>query len=125
LLLFPLQHRFHKHLTILCYMYTACSSPQHPNWLWGPSSLLFNWYQGLFPGVKQPRCEADHSPQSSAEVKNEWRYTYTLCLCLHGVYKDNSVYHHLLLLVAIMLGVWAVSWVGRVNTINEPSGSNN
>jgi hypothetical protein len=30
-----------------------------------------------FPRVKQPGCEADHSPPSSAEVKNAWSYTST------------------------------------------------
>jgi hypothetical protein len=29
------------------------------------------------PGVKQPGREADHSPPSSAEVKNTWIYTTT------------------------------------------------
>jgi hypothetical protein len=29
----------------------------------------------LFPGVKRPRREADHSPPVSAEVKNTWVYT--------------------------------------------------
>jgi hypothetical protein len=33
-------------------------------------SLLSNGYQGLFPGVKRPGREADHSPPSSVEVKN-------------------------------------------------------
>jgi hypothetical protein len=33
--------------------------------------------RGSFPGVKQPWCEADHSPLSSAEVKNAWSYTST------------------------------------------------
>jgi hypothetical protein len=38
--------------------------------LWGSPSLLSNGYQGLFPlGVKRPGREADHSPPSSAEVK--------------------------------------------------------
>jgi hypothetical protein len=32
---------------------------------------------GSFPGVKRPGREADHSPPSSAEVKNAWRYTST------------------------------------------------
>jgi len=31
----------------------------------------------LSPGVKRPGCEADHSPQSSAEVKNVCNYTST------------------------------------------------
>jgi hypothetical protein len=32
---------------------------------------------GLFPGVKRPRREADHSPHPNGEVKNAWRYTST------------------------------------------------
>jgi hypothetical protein len=33
-----------------------------------------NGNRGLFLGVKRPGREADHSPPSSAEVKNEWSY---------------------------------------------------
>jgi hypothetical protein len=43
--------------------------------------------------VKRPGCEADHSPSSSAEVKNAWSYTSTpryvfmaWCLAKH---RDN------------------------------------
>jgi hypothetical protein len=37
----------------------------------GPTSLLSSGYRGFFPwGVKQPGHEADHSPPSSAKVKN-------------------------------------------------------
>jgi len=40
--------------------------------LWGPPSLLSNGYRGPFPGGKaRPGRDADHSPPSSAEVKNE------------------------------------------------------
>jgi hypothetical protein len=38
-----------------------------------------------FPGVKRPGREADHSPPSSAEVKNAWRYASTPPIRLHGV----------------------------------------
>jgi hypothetical protein len=31
----------------------------------------------LFPGVKQPEREADHSPPAVAEVKKMWIYTST------------------------------------------------
>jgi hypothetical protein len=42
----------------------------------GPPSLLSNGYQGLFLwGVKGPGREADHSPPSSVESENAWRYT--------------------------------------------------
>jgi hypothetical protein len=40
----------------------------HPGWLWGP----IQWVPGaISPGVKQLGHEADHSPQFSAEVKND------------------------------------------------------
>jgi hypothetical protein len=41
--------------------------------------------RGSFPGVKQPRREADHSLPSSVKVKNAWSYTSTPPVCLHGV----------------------------------------
>jgi hypothetical protein len=33
--------------------------------------------RGSFPGGKAAGCEGDHSPPSSAEVKNAWSYTST------------------------------------------------
>jgi len=34
--------------------------------------------EGTFQGgAKRPECEADPSPQSNAEIKNEWSYTST------------------------------------------------
>jgi hypothetical protein len=36
-------------------------------------------------GVKRPGREADHSPPSSAEIKNAWSYTSTSRIGLHGV----------------------------------------
>jgi hypothetical protein len=44
----------------------------------GPTQPRTQWIPGgLAPGVKRPGREADHSPLSSAEVKNAWRYTST------------------------------------------------
>jgi hypothetical protein len=37
------------------------------------------------PGIKPPRREADYSPQSSADVKNAWSYTFIPQIRLHGV----------------------------------------
>jgi hypothetical protein len=42
----------------------------------GPTQAPIKWAPGaLSLGEKQPGHEADHSPQSSAEVKNVWSYT--------------------------------------------------
>jgi hypothetical protein len=41
---------------------------------------------GPFPGGKaRPGNEADHSPPSSAEVKNAWSYTSTPLICFDGM----------------------------------------
>jgi hypothetical protein len=66
-------------------------SPQRPDRLWDPSSLLSKEYRGLLPrGVKRPDREADHSPPSSAEVKKAWRYNSSSPVCLHGALLNNK-----------------------------------
>jgi hypothetical protein len=52
----------------------------------GPTQPPVQWVPGaLSRGVKRPGREADHSPPSSAEVKNAWSYTSTPPICLYGV----------------------------------------
>jgi hypothetical protein len=61
-----------------------------PPILWVPVALSLD--------VKQPGCEADHPPPSSAEVKNAWSYTSTPPISLHGVVlslkkqRDNFIF---------------------------------
>jgi len=56
-----------------------------PDRPWSPSpSLLFNEYQGSLPEIQRLRPEADHLHPSSANVKNEWSYTSTPPINLHG-----------------------------------------
>jgi hypothetical protein len=44
----------------------------------GPTQSPIQWVPGaLSPEVKRPGREADHSPPTSAEVKNSWIYTST------------------------------------------------
>jgi hypothetical protein len=52
----------------------------------GPAKPPIQWVPGaLSLGVKSPGREADHSPVSSAEVKNAWSYIFTPPIRLHGV----------------------------------------
>jgi hypothetical protein len=52
----------------------------------GPIQPPIQWLSGaLSPGVKRLGREADHSPPSSAEVKNAWSYTSIPPICLNGV----------------------------------------
>jgi hypothetical protein len=44
---------------------------------------------GLNPGMKRPTSEANHSPQSSAKIKNTWSYTSIHPVCFYGMYWDN------------------------------------
>jgi hypothetical protein len=63
----------------------------------GPTQPPIQWVPGVLSvGVKRPGREADHSPPSSAEVKNAWRYTSTpqyvfmmWCLVKH---RDNFTF---------------------------------
>jgi hypothetical protein len=64
-------------------------SPKFPDRFCVPPSLM-KWIRGLFPrGLKRSGREVNHSHPSSAEVKNEWSYTYTPPICLHGVDRYN------------------------------------
>jgi hypothetical protein len=51
--------------------------PTQPPIQWVPGALSLR--------VKRPGCEAEHSPPSSAEVKNAWSYTSIPPIRLHGV----------------------------------------
>jgi hypothetical protein len=63
------------------FLFTTASRPTL-----GPTQPPVQWVPGaLSLGVKRPRREAEHSPPSSAEVKNAWSYTSTLPVRLHGV----------------------------------------
>ena len=49
--------------------------------------LLRVWM--FFPGAKRSGTEADHTPRTSAKVKNEWNFTSPSFMCLHGVDGEN------------------------------------
>ena len=40
----------------------------------------------------RPERDADHSPQSSARIKNMWSYTSTPPICLYGVDRKNFTF---------------------------------
>jgi hypothetical protein len=67
-------------------------SAKRPDRLWGPHSLLLHGYRDYFQGVMRPGRGADHSTPSSAKIKNEWRYTSTPPICLHGVDRNNFTF---------------------------------
>jgi hypothetical protein len=57
--------------------------------------------EALSLGVKRPRHEADHSPPSTAEVKNGWSSTSIPSIRLHGVvlsWSTETIYLFLYLL---------------------------
>jgi hypothetical protein len=63
------------------------SSARRPDRFWGPPSLLSNGYGAPSPGVERPGREADHSPPTSAEIKEMWSinplpHTPSWCDCL-------------------------------------------
>jgi len=46
-------------------------------------------YLRFFFGVKRPEHDGDNWPSSNAEVKNEWSYTSSPTVCLHGLDRKN------------------------------------
>jgi hypothetical protein len=62
-----------------------------------PTQPSIQWVLGaLSLGVKWPRSEADHSPPSTAEVKNMWHYTsipqYTFMAWYLLKHRDNFTF---------------------------------
>jgi hypothetical protein len=65
------------------------SSLKRPDRLWGQPTLLFNGYYGSFPRAKRPARELDHLPACSADIKHEWRHTFTPHAYFRGVDIDS------------------------------------
>ena len=49
--------------------------------------------QGSFVKVKQPGLEVNHSSPSGIDANNEWSYTSSPPVCLHGMDKDNVTFY--------------------------------
>jgi hypothetical protein len=71
------------------------ASAYRPDRLWGPPSLLSNGHrEAIFPGVKRPESEADHSPPTSAKVKKTWMYASTPPYVLNYLSTGTSIYFY-------------------------------
>jgi len=77
------------HSSNSCRGNSLSSFPTCLDHLWGAPSFLFSVNRGSFLGLKRPGSDVDHSPASSAEVKNAWICISTPPLCHHGVDRDN------------------------------------
>ena len=53
----------------------------------GPTHYPIHWVSRFLFGVKVARAD-DHSPASSAEVKNECSRTSAPPICIHGMERD-------------------------------------
>jgi hypothetical protein len=83
-----------RYLALRCTFFIrgrVLSSPKRPHRFWGPPIQLIPGIS--FPGVKRLRREVNHSHQSCASVKNEWKHTFTTPVILHTADKENfSIY---------------------------------
>jgi len=69
--------------------YTLSSSPKHPHELCSSTRHPTQQIPGtLHLRVKWQGHEDNHSPPSSAQLRNEWQYTSTPSVCLHGMCMD-------------------------------------
>ena len=59
---------------------------------WNPPSLLYNGYR-VFPGVKRPGRGFHHPPHLAPRLKEEYSYTSTHSLGLHGICRVNFTFY--------------------------------
>jgi hypothetical protein len=74
----------------MTFMFSA-GSPQCPDWLRSPLIFLFREYWGSFPRVKQLEHAVNHSPPSTARIKNEWSHFSVPPVYLHGMRRKNII----------------------------------
>ena len=65
------------------------SSPHRPARALAPTWPHTQWVLGFFTGVKRSGRDAEHSPTSNAEVKNERSDTSALPACHHDAERDK------------------------------------
>jgi hypothetical protein len=59
----------------------------------GPAHPLSQSILGaLFPEIKRPGLQNDHSPLSDVEVKNVCSYTSFLRIHFHGICRDDLIF---------------------------------
>jgi hypothetical protein len=61
-----------------------------PN-VFGAHPAVYSVNTGVFPEVKRPGRDVNHSSQYSAEVKNEWSYT-SLPPCMPSWHEQGKLY---------------------------------
>jgi hypothetical protein len=97
------------------FLFTTASSPAL-----GPTQPLIQWVSGVLSlAVKRPGRESDHSPPSSAEVKNSWSYTSVpdtpSWRDAQLKHRDNFTFTLLLLLLLLQFCCWL--WLHGVISI--------
>jgi hypothetical protein len=90
--------------TYLTRMKIFLSSTFSQDGLWGPLNLLSNVYgEASPPRVQRPGRKADHSPPSSTELKNVWKYISTSPYVFIGcsLIKHTQISHQFFSLICV------------------------
>jgi hypothetical protein len=90
------------------FLFATVSRPAHTRWVPRVQSSE----------VMRPGCEADHSPPSSTEVKNEWSYTSTPHYAFLTWYLLKHRVNFSFTLVTLMASVCQLSHVMTLKSID-------
>jgi hypothetical protein len=74
---------------------------QKPELALGANNLLFGGCRGSFLKVKRSESEVNHSPPTTAEVKNGWSYISVSPICLHVMDMDD--YDDIIIIIIITI----------------------
>ena len=67
--------------------------PKRPDWFWDSPSLIFSGCRVFIPPVvNRLGREFNHPSPTNSKVTNEWNYTSTPPIRLHGVDRGNITY---------------------------------
>ena len=83
--------------------HVAWNDPLHSVYPWLPKCIILKSVRFVYPGLNRSERDVDHSHSYDGEVKNEWSYTSTPPICLHGMDREHCTLFYITLLLGLFI----------------------